>query len=333
MTKVCAVSFILLFSFVVNLCALDPDSLNAVNKFTSQFGEGFIVHWDKSAKTYHRILGRGIQLKEGGFSKSSDAIKSFEFFLKENSKLFKVNLENLRLTQVDSSGASDWYFGYRQYYHGLPVPYTNFGATKDSEENTISLKRDIESAKSQNIDSSKTNKGIKVNIEWAVAYHIFKGRLIPPPCSYPPNMFSLMNFRGELNFSEKAGIEICLHHFSFVGNFPSPCYMTSRFCRESLANLNFKYYFYNHHKLIPYVKGGGHLRAIRFQALIWDGTTIASWTYYFGITNGFGLIYNLQSKPFKLAIFLDAEHHLSLPLLLEFNHFALNLGISLSLWR
>ena len=63
MTKVRIVSFILLFSLVAKVSALDLDSLDAINKFTFKFGEGFIIHWDKSTETYHRILGKESQFQ------------------------------------------------------------------------------------------------------------------------------------------------------------------------------------------------------------------------------------------------------------------------------
>jgi len=216
---------------------------------------------------------------------------------------------------IDSSKCEDWYLGYRQYYQDLPVLKNE--ATVDSKQDT---------------NASKAKGWIKIKIGLSIAYHLFKGRLIPPLCSHPPNMFSPINFRGEIDFSQKTGVELCINYFSFNCNLSTPYYITPPFCREILTNINLKYRFYNHPKIIPYIKGGGHLRAIRFQTLFWDGTTIANWTYYLGITAGVGLIYCLQSSPFKPATFLEVEDHLSIPLL-EFNHSALNWGILLSLWR
>ncbi|MEO0162730.1 MAG: hypothetical protein ABIL74_10730 [candidate division WOR-3 bacterium] len=155
----------LLFSLYIGmvqfLLGLPVDSI--WNKFTSKYGENFVVHWNDRTITPHKLYGQGIILKPTGFTKSSEVIESVNSFIEANSYLFNIDVKDLKIDRVDSLRQEEYYLIYRQYYHTLPVLGNGavFTVTKGGE--IISLGIDCQPDMNVALES-KVSKESAINI-------------------------------------------------------------------------------------------------------------------------------------------------------------------------
>jgi len=134
------IRFLVFFSILGQYSFVSGLPIDSIwNRFTTKYGNNFIVRWNERTNTPHKLYGEGIILKPSGFTKSSEVIEEVNSFMEENSYFFNINLKDLKIDRVDSLNADEWYITYKQYYHNLLVLGSKVAFTVNKNGKIVSM--------------------------------------------------------------------------------------------------------------------------------------------------------------------------------------------------
>jgi len=134
------IRFLVFFSILGQYSFVSGLPIDSIwNRFTTKYGNNFIVRWNERTNTPHKLYEEGTILKPSGFTKSSEVIEEVNSFMEENSYFFNINLKDLKIDRVDSLNADEWYITYKQYYHNLLVLGSKVAFTVNKNGKIVSM--------------------------------------------------------------------------------------------------------------------------------------------------------------------------------------------------